>query len=103
MANSTAPTDGFKWIRFARDAPVSGPRKSVLFALASRSNATGECWPSVRTLARDAGVSERGARYALRELTADGWIEVRERPPGPGRRQGANRIRLIVRAAPRAA
>lgn len=91
---STSGRDAFRWIRAARDAPATGSRKAILLALASRANDRGECWPSVKTLARDAGVSERTAQRTLRELAIDGWIEVRERPPGPGRRQGANRYRL---------
>ena len=92
--DSTSGRHAFRWIRLAREAPLTGARKAVLFALASRANDRGECWPSVKTLVRDAGVSERTVQRTLRELAIDGWIEVRERPPGPGRRQGANRYRV---------
>ena len=35
------------------------------------------CWPSIRTLAADLSCSERSVQYALKHLTATGWIETK--------------------------
>lgn len=53
---------------------ITGTQKLVLFALANRANAEGECWPSVPGVAADCCISERAARNALRELEAAGLV-----------------------------
>jgi hypothetical protein len=50
----------------------------VLGAIAHRvSNDDGEAWPSVRTIAREANVSERSAHYSIKKLQGLGELEVR--------------------------
>ena len=83
-----------KWVIFARDAPVLRAEKAVLFALASRANREGICWPSWRQLRADAGLSRNAVRDAARALEHAGWISIEERPPGKGHRQGSNRFAL---------
>lgn len=49
----------------------------VLSAIAHRiSNDSGEAWPSVSTIAREANVSERSVHYSLRQLEKLGELEV---------------------------
>ena len=46
----------FRFTRWAISVKVRGPAKAVLLALAIRADRkTGECWPSLRTLADDSG------------------------------------------------
>ena len=92
--------DVFQWVRLARDATVTGARKSVLFALASRADESGECFPSIGRLAHDAGVSDRGAQKAVRALVAEGWIAVREGRRRGTKRRGANVYRIQSRGEP---
>ena len=70
----------------------------MLYALASRANDRGECWPSVATLMADTGLSRRGVQTAIRALADDGRIAIR---PGRKRtgRTGANVYRLTLRGA----
>jgi DNA-binding IscR family transcriptional regulator len=60
---------------------TSGRERLVLLAIANHDG-DGGSWPSVATLAREAGCSERSAQYALRELEAAGVIEIIKRGGG---------------------
>ncbi len=53
---------------------AGGARLRVYVALAERLNPDGQCWPSIATLAHDAGVKERSVAYALVWLEANGWV-----------------------------
>lgn len=56
--------------------PVGGAEKLVLLALAHRHHTrTGQCNPSVETLALMVKLSERAVQYALRGLEERGLIE----------------------------
>lgn len=72
------------WIGRVRDhAPKSNARKFlVLLALADYANQEGECWPSVSSIAKWAGVQEKQARRYLRDLTAEGYIEIIQKGGG---------------------
>lgn len=59
---------------------LRGTPKVVLLVIALRANAEGACWPSVETIAADAGVGTTAARSALRALEHDGWIRVVAEP-----------------------
>ena len=63
-------------------AHYTGTRKLVLLALADAANQEGLCWPSMKTIARMAGCSERRAQEHIGVLEEAGWIE---RIPQPGR------------------
>jgi hypothetical protein len=39
--------------------------KAILYALASRADSNGECWPSIATLCRDSGLTERAVQHHL--------------------------------------
>lgn len=64
----------------------------VLLALADRSDARGECYPSQERLARDLGMSRLGVRKALGVLVDKGVVEIME--PGGPRRSTRYRITL---------
>ncbi len=67
------------------DALKSPRDRFVLVALAdSADDATGECWPSVPTIARRTAMDAKTVRRALAALVAGGWVtsEMRTRPNG---------------------
>ena len=52
-----------------------GPAKLVLIVLAYHQNSrTGECFPSVTTIAKLAAIKRDTVQAALKTLTAGGWI-----------------------------
>lgn len=57
-----------------------GPQKQgpllVLLALSDYANDTGKCWPSIRSIAAKARMTERGTQKVLRSLESDGWIDI---------------------------
>lgn len=53
---------------------VRGPSRAVLMALADRANDSGKCWPSLATIAKDAGVCLSTVKTALRKLRSGGFI-----------------------------
>lgn len=70
---------------------AAGAARLVLIALANHADATGWCWPSMATIAREARMSEDTARRAVRALELAGGLEVHL---GGGRR--SNRYRLVM-------
>mgnify|MGYP000080995109 CR=1 FL=1 len=55
---------------------VDAYAKAMLQALAYRADATSDrCWPSMKRLAGESGMSVRKARYVIRELQAAGLID----------------------------
>jgi len=63
-----------------RDGRLQPTTKAILFALISHADrGTGECWPSLGTLAREAGVSKRVVPTHLRKLVAFGLISMTRR------------------------
>lgn len=61
-------------LSWAFPVPLTGPRKSVLVALAEHADDTGHCWPSVARISLYSGVRERAVRTALHELAEAGVI-----------------------------
>jgi hypothetical protein len=59
---------------------VKGTAKVILLNLAWHADEEGVAWPSLPTLAAEAGVAERTAQDALAELDALGWIRREFRP-----------------------
>jgi hypothetical protein len=53
---------------------IKGPPRAVLMALADRANDSGKCWPSLATIAKDAGVCLSSVKVALRKLRASGLV-----------------------------
>ena len=72
----------------------AGPSKQghllVMLALADYANDTGECWPSIKSIAEKARMTERGVQKIIRALEADGWVEI---DTGNGRK-GCNQYRI---------
>lgn len=59
---------------------LTAVQKSVLFVLVLRTNnETGECWPSLTTIAQDAGVSRSTAQAALADLISRGLLAKEQR------------------------
>ena len=76
------------------ETEVEGLTRLVLLALANHADhVTGECWPTVETVAREARCSRRTVFYALNELVSAGLIE---KVSGGGRGK-SNRYRLRIR------
>lgn len=53
--------------------------KQVMFYLINRANAEGTCFPSVRTIASDCGVSERTIQRTMNILVEEGFVIKEER------------------------
>lgn len=66
----------------------------VLLALADFADDSGVCWPSIRSVAQKARLTERGAQKIMRRLEARRYIE-REESAGRG---GTNRYRITPNA-----
>lgn len=58
---------------------IGSTDKLVLLALADNANDAGVCWPSMATIARKCGLSERAARVAMRRLEAGGHVSSTDR------------------------
>lgn len=59
--------------------PLSTCEFAVLMSLRIRAGEKGYCWPTQKTVAREARLSERKVRDCIRNLERLGWISVRER------------------------
>ena len=67
-----------RWIRIvaSEDGPASSTTRLVLLVLASHMDLDGgSCFPSVRTLVRETGLSNRSVVVHLALADKDGWIE----------------------------
>ena len=65
---------GFELIALVREAALAPVQKLLLYALASRADSGGRCWPSVDRLCRDTGLSRRAVQMHLGLLIARGVI-----------------------------
>lgn len=70
--------------------PSDGTDTLVLLALADFADDAGRCYPSMRTIAQKARMTERGAQKVIRRLEADGWVAI---STGNGR-HGCNQYRI---------
>ena len=75
--NPTIPSAVYQALPTLKDSGVR-----VALVLARYANSDGECWPSQRTIAEAAGLSERGVRFGIADLKAHHLITVE---PGAGR------------------
>jgi hypothetical protein len=66
---------GFEHIALVREARLAPVQKLLLYALASRVDSGGRCWPSVDRLCRDTGLSRRAVQMHLGLLIARRVIE----------------------------
>jgi len=72
------------------DGPAKQGSLLVMLALADYSNDAGECWPSIKSIAHKARMTERGVQKILRNLEAENWLEI---DTGNGR-HGCNNYRI---------
>lgn len=63
---------------------ISSRGKTVYMYLKDRSNAEGECWPAIKTIARDTSMSVSTVKRALADLIRCGLLskEFRHRENG---------------------
>jgi DNA-binding transcriptional ArsR family regulator len=66
-------------IHAVRDLELPHVEKVILYALASRVDDGGACWPSLDTLAKDAGLARRTLQYHLSILVDTGLVSREER------------------------
>jgi DNA-binding transcriptional MocR family regulator len=84
-----------EWRWAIRDAPLDASAKVVAWALDSRMNGAGECWPSRQQLVDDTGLTARAVDAAVNRLELAGFVEVKR---GNGRGH-PNRYKLKNPAA----
>jgi len=58
---------------------VSSRAKTVYMYLKDRSNAEGECWPAIKTIARDTSMSVSTVKRALADLLQCGLLRKERR------------------------
>ena len=61
-------------IHLIRDLELPALQKLVLFALASRADEAGDCWPSIQRLRTDTGLAHRTVQYHLNTLVRRGLV-----------------------------
>jgi len=61
------------------DESLSAHAKLVYMVICRFVNKKGQCWPSLKTIAAKASISERQVRYSLRELESKGYIKTETR------------------------
>jgi len=66
-------------LTLVRDMTLKGPPRALLMALADRANDSGECWPSIATLAKESGLSRTTVKVSLRTLKKAGFIDWKQR------------------------
>jgi hypothetical protein len=83
------------WLEaISEDALLTGAVFRVAIKIATKylNRKTGDAWPGILTLAADVGLSERGARLAIRLLEARGWMYVKT---GGGGHNSTNRYKIV--------
>lgn len=66
------------------DPELSHRAKAVYMYLYDRADAEGKCWPGIKTIAADLGLSRSTVKRALNDLVDKGYLrkEERHRPNG---------------------
>lgn len=66
------------------DTELPHRARAVYMYLKDRSDGQGKCWPGIKTIATDLGLSRSTVKRALNELVAKGYLlkEERHRPNG---------------------
>ncbi len=60
-------------------AELSHRAKAVLFYLKDHADSEGKCWPGIRKIAGDLGLSRSTVKRAMRELVEEGVVEKERR------------------------
>ena len=66
-------------LTLVRDMTLKGPPRALLMALADRANDSGECWPSMTTLAKECGFCRSTVKNSIRRLKEAGLINWKQR------------------------
>src|SRR3954466_12011761 len=69
-------------VTFALYRPLKPRLRWAMQCLVSFADHAGRCFPSVRTFARQAGISKSAAQRDLAELEAEGHVTRKRRPGG---------------------
>lgn len=88
--------DKAKVLNRVYSSSLPGRAKTIMFYLVTRSNRELTCFPSISTIARETGLSERTVQRALKELCAEGYISRRPR----FRKNGGQSSNLYVLLSP---
>lgn len=81
----------------SKESGLTPTQRHVALALSLHMNEKGgSCFPSVRTLCDETGLSNRAVIDALRALEGGDWLEVYRRKKGKGGRGWANGYRATV-------
>lgn len=88
-----------------RDRTLSVNAKVVYSVLTTYANTGGKraCFPKIETIARDANLSQRSVKYALKDLRERGYIECRQRRSTGGNQQSSIYTLIGHRAKPQGA
>lgn len=90
-------------ITWAFRQEVPGTAKLVLLALANRADdETGECWPGMPRIAKDAFCSVRSAQMHIAALRRNGYVDVRPMYSSGDGRQRSNHYWLLFDRQPAA-
>lgn len=73
----------FDMMKRVFDLDIPSTDKLVLIAIADHAeDETGYCYPSIKTIAKKCSLSERAVQYAVRSLTANGYLKHDKGPDG---------------------
>jgi DNA-binding transcriptional MocR family regulator len=64
----------WRHIELVRELALQPTSKLILFALASRANDEGRCWPSIRKVCQDTGLARRTVQLHVGRLTEQGAV-----------------------------
>jgi hypothetical protein len=97
------PAEGFgiipNWL--VRESSLSAYALLAYVALSGRADRSGECWPSIATLAKEARCSASSARRAVRELRLAGLVTVRSQQRTHDGGQSSNVYRVYISSDPK--
>ena len=62
-----------------RDYELPSRASNVYRYLCDRANSDGQCWPSVRRIAKDLSLSPSTVKRAIDDLTVHGYIKIEQR------------------------
>lgn len=64
---------------FVYNSELPHRARAVYLYLSDRANKNGECWPGIRTIARELSLSPSTVRRALQDLRDAGLVETKQR------------------------
>lgn len=84
MPKAPHPRFAYERAIMSERGPKSGISRLVAMVIAAYSDAAGKAWPSTRTIAASAAISERAAIPHIQKLVDGGWL-TREKARGEGK------------------